>query len=181
MYYTPIYYELTVIYFNQVKTTKLSSCGDFSKASDLYYHPSLEVKYQLLWKILELEPSLRNLRSLLEMEKLYPCQCTYGRNEKEQCIPSSSMERGMWSHGYMQPNKMCHKKMVHTENNLPYSRGGAGGSSGLSEEERLILQDEQAQMMYTTAISFAASLDCHLKPGVSTRGLGDCLIEACID
>ena len=35
--------------------------------------------------------------------------------------------------------------------------------------------------MYGTAISFAATIHCHLKPGISTRGLGNCFIEACID
>ena len=146
-----------------------------------------------MWKILELEPSLSNLRSLLEIEKLFPCQCPYGQMENiensmnKQCVLSSgcmqsiNKERGMWSHGCMPLNLICHRKMVNTENYLPYSRGGSGGSSGLSEEDRLVLQDEQAQLMYTTAISIAASFDCHLKPGVSTRGLGDCLIEACID
>ena len=64
---------------------------------------------------------------------------------------------------------------------LPYSRGGAGGDMDLGEEERLAQQQELSDLMLATAVSMAASLGVGLKPGVSTRGRGDCLIEACLD
>ena len=64
---------------------------------------------------------------------------------------------------------------------LPYSRGGAGGDMELGEEERLAQQQELTDLMLATAVSMAASLGVGLKPGVSTRGRGDCLIEACLD
>ena len=84
--------------------------------------------------------------------------------------------------------KGCREEKVHfcqdEENEsvkLPYSRGGAGGDMELGEEERLAQQQELSDLMLATAVSMAASLGVGLKPGVSTRGRGDCLIEACLD
>ena len=82
----------------------------------------------------------------------------------------------------------CREEKVHfcqdEENEsvkLPYSRGGAGGDMELGEEERLAQQQELSDLMLATAVSMATSLGVSLKPGVSTRGRGDCLIEACLD
>ena len=82
----------------------------------------------------------------------------------------------------------CREEKVHfcqdEENEsvkLPYSRGGAGGDMELGEEDRLAQQQELSDLMLATAVSMATSLGVSLKPGVSTRGRGDCLIEACLD
>ena len=64
---------------------------------------------------------------------------------------------------------------------LPYSRGGMGGDIELKDEERLVQKEDQAQLMLSTAISISGALGITLRPGVSTQGRGDCLIEACID
>ena len=51
----------------------------------------------------------------------------------------------------------------------------------LEEEQRLIHQEHQTSQMKETAMFLAATLGVNLKPGVSSRGAGDCLIEACVD
>ena len=64
---------------------------------------------------------------------------------------------------------------------LVYSRGGTGSSQEMDDEKMLVCLEEKAQLMQTTAISFASSQGIHLRPGVSTNGRGDCIFEACID
>ena len=98
------------------------------------------------------------------------------------CMPENkNQEQEKSSFGCMPPLFYCHKNRPNSQHSLPYSRGGAGGTSSSCEEERLIIQEDQIQLMYTTAISMACTFNCDLKPGVATRGLGECLIEACID
>ena len=67
------------------------------------------------------------------------------------------------------------------EFDLVYSQGGSGGDMGTEDAERLVSLEEKAQLMHTSAISYASSLGIHLRPGVSTYGRGDCIFEACVD
>ena len=64
---------------------------------------------------------------------------------------------------------------------LVYSRGGTGNNQKMGDVEMLVCLEEKAQLMQTTAISYASSQGIQLQPGVSTYGRGDCIFEACID
>ena len=64
---------------------------------------------------------------------------------------------------------------------LVYSRGGTGSNQKMGDVKMLVCLEEKAQLMQTTAISYASSHGIQLKPGVSTYGGGDCIFEACID
>ena len=64
---------------------------------------------------------------------------------------------------------------------LVYSRGGTGSNQEMGDEDMLVCLEEKAQLIQTTAISYASSQGIHLRPGVSTYGRGDCIFEACID
>ena len=139
-----------------------------------------EVEYLLIRRILELEPNVENLRKLIQFEDSYLCECQHHQDLDE--TPNSSLyneHTDSISIGF-KPNNL-NNEISTIDTFLPYSRGGGGGCFGLNEEDRLALQEEQAQLMKTIAISYAAEHGCHLQPGVATRGLGDCLIEACID
>lgn len=136
----------------------------------IYYSQSIgqvtEETKETIGKIIDLDPSPSDLWTILERllwATSQPRDAKFSTQDKTS-FPGCKLQTF---------NKM--------NSYLPYSRGGVGGDTELRDEERLVEKEDQAQLMLSTSISIASTLGINLKPGVSTQGRGDCIIEACVD